>query len=1642
MKKTITLIVLTLCFLVQIKAQLRVGDYKFRQDSSAYTPLGATAKVLDSSTVSAFFDDRSFTLGNGAIPFWFKFASDSFNSCTVTDNGVMTFGGTAPGTTNYTPLSSATGYSGAIAPLARDLVAISDTTRRGMLLWDTLGTAPNRIFVMEWRNFSNYTTSRTNYYIWNFQIRLYENGNIIQIVYDDCNRMKGTASTTNLFCQVGLRGPSNNFDTLNVNNRLIEVTNNASWLESTAGTANNSTCLLRMSPITLPTQGLTFTWTPATCLAPDSFSLATVDFDKVAFYYKARGNASQWIVEYDTLANFSTTKSIVLSGSNRTITGLSPATLYYARIRSLCGANDTSAFAKTLVFRTQCIPATSLPFTESFEGTYAIGNGSLPACWKNEGTKLSRDTISNTYNRTPRTGKGYISIAWNANDWVFLPQIKLQKNKIYELSFYYRTDAAADWDTLRTMVGSGQSAALMHTVIGSPRIRFRDTAYTHYKAYFTPSDSGNFTFGIQVRSGGSPWYLTMDDFKIDTVNLCVNPSDLRADSLTHRSTVLAWKESGLAGNWQIALVNGTANPNTGNTAFTNKNAFKIDTLASTTTYSFYVRAICGTNDTSNWTGPFTFTTPCTPISTFPWFEGFESVTGTGTGALPSCWTQTGNWGVFNTSTTSYNRSPRTGSNYLTARYGATDWIFSRGIELVQNKRYRLNFYYKTDGLSGWDSLVVFLPNTQQPGQIRNQIGTTIYYPGNTNFTLFNETFEVAQTGIYYLGMFVKSTSAPWYMTFDDFSIEEINDIDLGVDKILTETSGCGNSNTPLQVVVKNHGYLSASNYSVKAIISGATTDTLSLQSNKTLGFEQLDTLTLGTFSTANGGNYRIQSYVSIQNDKAASNDTLQLLFKRGRTPNNPIVVSDTICRGNSGTLRARSNTNTFRVYDAFNSFIRTTDSLFTFTPNATSTFKFIAVNNQLDTLLTQPSTTPASQLGTNGLIFSTTANTIIESVDIYYQANVNGSVTIAIKDSLGNLIARHKDTLLASNSNFSSQTAPHVIPVNFTLPPASYYRMELESSNNIISLQRETSANYPIKSRQFEDVTLRSGFSNGTSAAGYFYFYNWKLRINECISDTIQAVMAVAENPVFDIQTDTVCEGKASKIKEISNASEQITRFDFDNLSDGTVDFSWKGGDTSFVFPYPGTNFFRVTATNKTGCSTTQNYAAIVRGNPTVSIDGNDVCEGDTVELIARGAFSYVWENQFNGAIFYDKPTQNRSYKVRGTNVFGCAAEDSIFISLLSLPVFSIGNDTAICNNQTIDFNLNAQPYGSGFEWNDGSFLPTKRITHFGSYWVKVTNNDGCSATDTLKVIALDAPDFEIGGDTSFCSNTAFELAIGISNPTWSALWNDGKTDPIIKVTQAGTYGLTATHIQTLCSAYDEINIIVYDAPIVNLGNDTGFCANTPFEIELNAGNPGAFYNWNNGNTSRTLRVNDYGTYTVNVLDQWGCSNDDSITINKYDNPTVDLGSDRILNLDLPVSLILDAGNPNASYLWSNSANTRTIQVNDTGTYSVVVTSSKGCTGEGQVVVRFWNSFANVKQINTTLPIIYPNPGSDFIQIHSAQSPILSYFVIDHQGKKVAEGVPMQNLVTLNVKTLAAGTYFVQVVNESSTTIHKIIITQ
>lgn len=131
--------------------------------------------------------------------------------------------------------------------------------------------------------------------------------------------------------------------------------------------------------------------------------------------------------------------------------------------------------------------------------------------------------------------------------------------------------------------------------------------------------------------------------------------------------------------------------------------------------------------------------------------------------------------------------------------------------------------------------------------------------------------------------------------------------------------------------------------------------------------------------------------------------------------------------------------------------------------------------------------------------------------------------------------------------------------------------------------------------------------------------------------------------------------------------------------------------------------------------------------------------------------------------------------------------------------------------------------------------------------------------------------------------------------------------------------------------------IILHLPDTVRASNDTLLCAGDTIGLHTNLSYP-FFHSWSNGSTDSNIVVTDSGWYHVTVVGECNVSKD-SVYVTYASTPVVDLGNDTILCKD---TLVLAATWPLASYLWSTSDSTDSIQTLQSGLYRVTATNICG----------------------------------------------------------------------------------------------------
>ncbi|MBX2981246.1 MAG: T9SS type A sorting domain-containing protein [Flavobacteriales bacterium] len=526
------------------------------------------------------------------------------------------------------------------------------------LRYETIGAAPNRVFVVQWLNYG-FTISSTDqqyYRRMDFQIRLYEGTNEVEVRYG-----KAWRSNTTSYLQTGLGGktaaafktfgfydagnwygwpyswtaqadhngypgstefsqripwtgtqgiaPYNNYGTGSAQDFYAATFHEMSPLESSPFNVANRT--ISGTKANTPDM-MSFTWTPPSCLvAVSNVSVSNAGLSSATLSWTNTGDVDYAVGTGNdpNTATFTGTAS----GSSVNLIGLAGTTTYHTWVRTNCGGGQTSVWVAGPTFNTLPCPVPgSLPY-----GTFAINRVELA-------------NINNTSSNTTSTYEDFTSIIGQVESPLSYPITVEGSNPygdMYAIAYF-------DWDqdgvfedaqpigghvTTDPAVFTGNITISASALAGNCRMRIV-TSYYEQPA----SACAGPTYGGQT-----------EDYMLNvTPATCVPPSasSMVVSNIGAHTVDLAWGAS-IGGNivgyaWEVRSSGnpGDPSPAASGTTAPGTTVAIASGLTANTAYTFHVRSDCGATDGQSVWMSKTFTTELGCGSTWVSPGGVASLT--------------------------------------------------------------------------------------------------------------------------------------------------------------------------------------------------------------------------------------------------------------------------------------------------------------------------------------------------------------------------------------------------------------------------------------------------------------------------------------------------------------------------------------------------------------------------------------------------------------------------------------------------------------------------------------------------------------------------------------------------------------------------------------------------------------------------------------------------------------------------------------------------------------------------------------------------------------------------------------------------------------------------------------------------------
>lgn len=201
----------------------------------------------------------------------------------------------------------------------------------------TIGTAPNRVCVIQWKDFLTGYPPRESRI--NFQIRLYETTNVVDVRFGPT-----VWSDVSGEVQIGLGGRTAE----DFNNRKTVYQEPAflyDWNTTVAGATNTDHCYAVSAQPGQPNgsgikpeEGRTFRWTPDACPPPAwPVTVSDVSFQGALVTWEPTGaEAYEYFVSDVNSISGPEIASDITPDAEAAIEGLEPATVYYVFVRGIC----------------------------------------------------------------------------------------------------------------------------------------------------------------------------------------------------------------------------------------------------------------------------------------------------------------------------------------------------------------------------------------------------------------------------------------------------------------------------------------------------------------------------------------------------------------------------------------------------------------------------------------------------------------------------------------------------------------------------------------------------------------------------------------------------------------------------------------------------------------------------------------------------------------------------------------------------------------------------------------------------------------------------------------------------------------------------------------------------------------------------------------------------------------------------------------------------------------------------------------------------------------------------------------------------------------------------------------------------------
>ena len=429
------------------------------------------------------------------------------------------------------------------------------------------------------------------------------------------------------------------------------------------------------------------------------------------------------------------------------------------------------------------------------------------------------------------------------------------------------------------------------------------------------------------------------------------------------------------------------------------------------------------------------------------------------------------------------------------------------------------------------------------------------------------------------------------------------------------------------------------------------------------------------------------------------------------------------------------------------------------------------------------------------------------------------------------------------------------------------------------------------------------------------------------------------------------------------------------------VTYSWTGPNNfqdsiSDIF-INQTGIYTVQVTAPNGCIASETVDIPIDTTvPIIAASGDslncDITQTQVVVTVNDSTSSFLWNGPsgYTSNVQMPNVTQPGAYIIVVTAQNGCTATDTAtVVQNADLPHLEATGGILTCKDSVVSLSAFSNTPNTTIVWTgpDSFFAanPDTIAAVAGVYAAQATDDNGCISIDSF-TLSMDSvsPAGLIIGDTITCSKTTISVT-GYSSQSvqyqWSGPMGYSADTATAELNTPGIYTLTMTSDSNGCS-----NTLEYEvetdtiAPSVSAIGGTITCDSGQITLSASSGTGNVQFEWlgPNGFMANTMQAVTTlpGMYTVTAIGENGCSNMTTAEVLQDPNvPDIAASADTITCAVPTAQLHASTTTSGVSYAWTGPANfntnTQDPSTSMSGNYTLIITSSTGCSASTTVKV-------------------------------------------------------------------------------------------